>query len=443
MKTRGYHMIAVIAAFAALVVPGTTPAEDIDELRQQLEAAKQLIQSLEQRIERLEKQSAASSSDAAVATVPAASEKPKAEGSFSIYGFAQTDLIQDFNRVDPDWNSALRPSKIPTEEGLYGDDGETIFSVKQTRLGVLADYPTSYGDFKSKVEIDFFGVGADAGQTTVRARHFYGELGPLLAGQTHSLFMDINVFPNTIDYWGPSGMVFLRNPQLRWTPIRGATTFAMALEDPGNDVSWGAAGPPEGAGNLQSKNDLPDLSARVKHSGDWGHVQLGGILRKVGFETVGGATEISDDTLGWGLNLSTNINTFDRDRIILSAVYGEAVANYMNDGGNDVVVVDGQAETLPLLGAVAYYDHYWNDSFSSSIGYSFTRIDNNDAQTDDSFKLGQYASANLLWTPTNKTLFGVEYLFGKREDKDGETGDDHRIQFSFKYSFDQLFPVSF
>ncbi len=40
------------------------------------------------------------------------------------------------------------------------------------------------------------------GQTTIRLRHAYGELGQFLAGQTNSLFMDIDVFPNTIDYWG-------------------------------------------------------------------------------------------------------------------------------------------------------------------------------------------------------------------------------------------------
>lgn len=443
MKRYAFLLIAVIATCVSLAVPGRAPAEEIDELKQQLEAAKQLIRSLEQRIERLEQQSAAVPPGTAPATPAEDSKAVEPDGSFSIYGFVQTDLIQDFNRVDPDWNSSLRPSKIPTQEGIYGDDGETIFSVKQTRLGFLSDYPTTYGDFKTKLEIDFYGVGSDAGETAVRPRHFFGELGPILAGQTHSLFMDINVFPNTIDYWGPSGMVFLRNPQVRWTPVRGATTFAVALEKPGNDVSWGVDSAADAAGSLQSQNDLPDLSARAKHSGEWGYVQLGGILRKVGFETVGGATQISDDALGWGFNLSTNINTFERDRLILSAVYGEAVANYMNDGGNDVVVVDGKAETLPLLGAVAYYDHYWNDSLSSSIGYSFTSIDNNDAQTDDSFKLGQYASANLLWSPTEKTLFGVEYLYGKREDKDGETGDDHRVQFTFKYSFDQRFPIPF
>ena len=52
-------------------------------------------------------------------------------------------------------------------------------------------------------------------------------------GQTYSKFMDIDVFPNTIDYWGPRGMVFLRNPQLRVTPFsRDGMTVAISLEAP-------------------------------------------------------------------------------------------------------------------------------------------------------------------------------------------------------------------
>ena len=71
--------------------------------------------------------------------------------------------------------------------------------------------------YEAKFEFDLFGVGEDAGQTTIRIRHAYASWGPFLAGQTNTLFMDGDLFPNTIDYWGPAGMVFLRNPQLRWT----------------------------------------------------------------------------------------------------------------------------------------------------------------------------------------------------------------------------------
>ena len=33
--------------------------------------------------------------------------------------------------------------------------------------------------------------------------------------------MDIDVFPNTLEYWGPNGMVFFRNVQVRYMPIQG------------------------------------------------------------------------------------------------------------------------------------------------------------------------------------------------------------------------------
>src|SRR5262245_50590563 len=57
---------------------------------------------------------------------------------FEVYGFAQVDYIQDFDRVDPDWEATLRPSKIPTTEGQFGDDGQSTFSVRQSRFGVQA-----------------------------------------------------------------------------------------------------------------------------------------------------------------------------------------------------------------------------------------------------------------------------------------------------------------
>src|SRR6516164_285407 len=135
-----------------------------------------------------------------------ASHAVRAEDStrnFEIYGFAMADWIQDTKRVDPNWQDAFRPSKIAAPEGEFGTNGQASVSAKQSRLGFKGTLPTGEDtaplDFK--FEFDMFGVGADAGKTTIRLRHPYGEWGQLLAGQTHSLFMDIDVFPNVIDYW--------------------------------------------------------------------------------------------------------------------------------------------------------------------------------------------------------------------------------------------------
>ncbi|HQY88054.1 MAG TPA: DcaP family trimeric outer membrane transporter, partial [Tepidisphaeraceae bacterium] len=87
--------------------------------------------------------------------------------------------------------------------------------------------------FAAKFEFEMFGTGADAGQTTFRLRHAYGEIGKFGAGQYWSPFMDVDVFPNTLEYWGPTGMVFFRNIQVRYMPIQGDTRLTFALERPG------------------------------------------------------------------------------------------------------------------------------------------------------------------------------------------------------------------
>jgi hypothetical protein len=55
---------------------------------------------------------------------------------FNLYGFVQTDFTYDFNRVDPAWEDALRPSKIPTGNNpdAFGSDGQALISVKQRYL---------------------------------------------------------------------------------------------------------------------------------------------------------------------------------------------------------------------------------------------------------------------------------------------------------------------
>ena len=95
-------------------------------------------------------------------------------------------------------------------------------------------------------------------------------------GQFDSNFMDISVFPNIIDYWGPSGMVFVRNPQFRMTPYaRDGMTLAWSLEAPNSVLDTGKitdVDPALGAG-IVSHNTLPDLAVSFRWDADWGHVR--------------------------------------------------------------------------------------------------------------------------------------------------------------------------
>jgi hypothetical protein len=376
------------------------------------------------------------------------------DAGFDVYGFAQLDYIQDFNRVDPLWESSLRPSKIPTLDGQFGGDGQSIVSIKQSRFGVQAHQPIAGQNLFVKFEFDLYGTGDDAGQTTMRIRHVYGEWGPVLAGQTNTTFMDGDIFPNTIEYWGPPGMAFVRNAQLRYTYRMGPHKFAVAIEKPSNDIDPGGIRTlePVLGFSFQGDEEAPDLAGHYRYEDGWGHVQLAGLLRSVGYEAVGTSdNEPKGSETGWGVNLTSNIKVLEKDVIHLGVVYGEGIATYMNDGGTDMgpnvlpVVTPPiagvpptlalEAEALPLLGLTAFYDHYWNDRWSSSIGWSQTKVDNTSFQTPDAFRSGQYALVNLLYTPDKRIMMGGELQWGQREDNNGEHGEDFRIQFSFKYNF--------
>jgi hypothetical protein len=474
----GVAMLAVLApssAVRAQAAPATS-AQDIQDLRTELnaikaesEAAKAQEAAREAKIDDLQRRlevaagltptpeappagakaakagqavEVANLPPAVVESNPEANTLPQANTRFEIYGFAQADYIQDFNRVDPAWSDTLRPSKIPTVDGLFGSNGQSLISVKQSRFGVQGSEPVAGHDLKFKFEFDLFGVGSDAGQTTFRLRHAYGQWGPLLAGQTNSLFMDGDIFPNTVDYWGPSGMVFLRNPQFRVTFLNnGETSVAMAIEKPGNDVDTGTLREIDpGLGALQAHNYLPDLTAQVRQTGSWGHVQVAGIVRQLGYETPGMTPNTPRGyRTGWGIDTTAAVSTWKNDKILAGVVYGQGIASYMNDGGTDLAprgTTDAPtAEAVPLLGISAYYDHYWNGYFSTSLGWSETRVYNTSLQAASAFKYGQYTSVNFLWTPDKRLLFGTEMLWGERTNFGGANGADYRLQFTAKYSF--------
>ena len=118
--------------------------------------------------------------------------------TFDIYGFIMADMIFEFGQSNPEWFDALRPSKLPAFEDEFGQNGRFYAGIRQSKIGAKATLPTGMGELKTTFEFDLYGVGPDAGQTTIRPRHMWGEIGQFGAGQTDSPFMDADVFPNMV-----------------------------------------------------------------------------------------------------------------------------------------------------------------------------------------------------------------------------------------------------
>ena len=377
---------------------------------------------------------------------------------FEIYGFAMTDMGYNANQIQPDWYDVVRPTKLPTYKNEYGTDGNFFFSVRQTRFGVKSGTKTAMGELFTQFEWELFGTGVDAGQTTLRLRHAYGELGCIGVGQTWSPFMDIDVFPNSFEYWGPNGMVFFRNIQVRWMPIKGDTRLTLALERPGASADQGSYSDHIELSGIAAKFPVPDFSAEYRSAHPWGYVELAGIVRYIKWvDQYAGIYDLSGDAIGWGLNLSSNLKFSSSDVLRLAFVYGQGIQNYMNDApvdigiqnnpGNTTMPVEGV--TLPMYSVVAFLDHTWNEKFSTAIGYSMLNIDNTDGQSFDAYHRGQYALANIAYYPVPNLMMGAELQWGNRENFNNlietsgnqyptdylKTADIIKVQFTFKYNF--------
>lgn len=450
--------VAVFCGCIALPAAAATDAERIAAMEAQLQEQQRAMEAMQAELQRLKESQVTTSTVVQGKPAPSASATPPGSTktsklSATVYGFAMTDAIYDFERVDPDWQDTLRITTIPTNSGIYGNDGDFVFSVRQSRLGVKGDYGP---DITYKLEGELYGVGVDEGQTTLRLRHAWATYKNFGMGQTWSNFMDIDIFPNTIDYWGPVGMVFYRNKQARYTFPMGEDEFSISIEDPGTALTVGRfrdtdncdlpSAPPDCASTgstadelFQSYNDVPDFAARYRDNGDFGHYQMAGILRKLGYERLD--TGNQDEEYGWGINASAGIKTWGTDVLKLQVAYGEGIGNYMNDGGLDIApdsteIETTEAEAVPTLGISAYYDHYWNDEWSTSVGWSLIDLETSDGQSPTEFEKGQIAQINLLHYPTDHVMLGGEVIWGEREDINGNIGSDYRVQFSLKVDFD-------
>jgi hypothetical protein len=472
---------------AIAVWPIAASADELGDLKAQLSIATKEIQTLERRVHSLEEKKAkeAEATRATIANPPAKAEpvaaaapattatppvktEPKEEapvaapvvapnehltvevpglknGRLEIYGAAMLDAIYDANRVDPNWVATLRPSKIAVNCPPVGEDpgcgksGVTTFSVRQSTLGFKGFLPTSLGELKTQFEFDLFGMGSDAGKTSFRLKQAWGSLGPFLAGYTYTLFMDADVFPNTIDFWGPSGLIYLYDPQIRYTPYEhDGIKFSVALEVPGFAVDIGKVADqiPE-LGNIREKTQYPDITAQLRADGSWGHAQVAGVARWISFHNPAAINgEPSNTLFGWGVNVAGSLNTFGKDTLNGQLAYGEGIASFSNDCCFDLGPnANLRAQTLPLLNWLIYYNRWWNDQWSSAIGYSENVQNNSAGQFDTEQHKGSYASVNLLYYPIQNLMVGVEGLWGERVNKDGAAAGDRRVQVSTKFSF--------
>lgn len=380
---------------------------------------------------------------------PEGNEGPASEewkGSFGVpglrtrlkvSGFVELNVIHD-NRAITTPSAFVTSAILTGEANRASGGGRTISSIQPTRLALETRTPVSGHRLRTFASADFFD---DYSGTTprLRLRQAYGEIsnvlfgGDILVGQAWSTYADLVTFPPTLDFQGPNSFIGGRHPLVRWTTGLG--------KGPGGEirVKLAAEAPDlrifEGGADVVTK--WPDGVAALTWDRGPYHLMATGFVRDLRASFRGGPVAT---TVGWGASLTGNLQMPDpvgKDAIKVSLTYGEGIGGLMNDGLPDAVYdpATGGLNTIPTLGWFASYQHFWTPILSTTVVYGSLSQDNADVQPGKSVKQTRYVSANLVWAPWEQWLFGFEVLYGRREDKNGNSGPDVRTQFTSRFTF--------
>lgn len=340
-----------------------------------------------------------------------------------IDGSARADVIHDFSPIGSTDDFVI--ATIPVDD-VSGDDN-TRLHARQSRITLELRRPGRRGDTRAVFENDFFG---SAGERAFNLRHAYVQGQNVLGGFTVSTLADPDARPDTLDHEGPPARVSARHAQVRYTlALPARQTLALAIEDPRSDVAAGFDGE-----TFTARTPLPDVLVRYRLDARRGHLQIGSVYRSVG-GSFDGSTD-NAQVFGAGVVVSASV-LIGRHHLVAESTIGRGVARYVKDtsglGLDAAFDANGRLEAIPLSGALVGFQHRWSESLRTTAAASIVRIDNTAAQTGDTYHLGRYLSANLLYKSRYGLTFGAEVDYGQLTVVSGDRGTATRLQFAIQY----------
>jgi hypothetical protein len=229
-------------------------------------------------------------------------------------------------------------------------------------------------------------------------------------------------------------------------PLSDKWFWAFGVEQPFSDITTNGLGT-----NVQ---DVPDFATHVRYEGDFGHFQVSGVARALGYRPTDDATTRQ---AGYGLSLGTtfhpwayllgsnpvrkdNPNALERCRILGQCVFGRGVARYINDEVGQGL--DGQVDPatggFKPLNAAAYmlsYEQWYTERWLSNFTYSQTYANSIGGQPGSTYTGAKYLGASLWFIPVVNLSLGVEYLYGQRDNLNGQSGQANRLNALVQYNF--------
>lgn len=486
-------MISLALLQMAVVTPAVAQNADMKTIQDQIQALEKQIQDLQAQVNNAQASATALEKTGGPVNKdhPGFWKLPGTDTWMTISGHIKLDAIYDNKQsVGPQTDF----SAIPIS-GAPGSDRTHTFqaNAKQSELDFESHTPTKYGDLMSRIETDFYlsteGNTNLSNSYALRLRNAYGQLGEWLFGQEWSTFQDVAAGPTTLDFNGPAGQVFIRQPQLRYTHIvKGEGNlqdqYIFSIENPTGDYfapaglyngnttnidqdgqtadpaacTVGRATPCQNGPSQLAK--APDLIARWEHDDDFGHVSLQALAREISVDTgqigVPAGQVVKTNKWGYGIGASAVINMnqvyfpLGNDQLFFTFQGGPGIGRYLQDLLFNGAILNDNTHTLDLMtsmGGFIAYEHFWpGDQWETNLVYGYERtslkdVDQLIADGAQLTKNSQSLQLNLIWHPVPNTSFGVETSWGRREvggfipPGQGDSGTMLRFQFTGVYNF--------
>jgi hypothetical protein len=424
----------------ALTIPAVVGAASVTD--EDLAAMKTQIEMLQNRIDQLESEERmivhsytppTSGGKTAGRSADGYWRIPGTNTGITVGGYAKLDVI--YNDVTTGDNSAanrqLSLNSIPIEGTEEGTDHIALYG-SESRLWFKSKTDTDLGPLSSHIEMDFdthTGNQVVSNSNFARIRHAYINWNNWLLGRTWSTAMILQALPETNDFGGPGGQLFVRQGQVRKTwPLNGGANIQLAFENPETFV-WTSTG-----GRAAIDDDrIPDIFLR----GNWKNeaFNLSGLLAFRQLREEQGVTNDSENVYWASLGGRWNVGV-GKDNLRGALSFGDGIGRYSSLAFvPDAQVINGKLEPLAQFGGNISYQHWWNETMRSSLVFGYIDVDNNAGAAGDPNTKAYSIHANFMHEPVQNLRLGIEYIFGKRELESGLDGELNRLQFSSRYVF--------
>jgi DcaP outer membrane protein len=368
---------------------------------------------------------------------PGSIRVPGTNTAIKVGGQARMTLVHTLAPLGVD--DRFITSSIPVEGSeVAGEAARAVYTPIASRINLDVRTPTDVGEIRAFIEWDFANTNDAA-----RLRHAFIQAKRWLIGQTWSTFSDPEADPIGIDFEGLNAISRLRQTQIRFTqPLGTNVNVSVAIENPAPALT-GATG----------VTLVPDFVTRLRWErpedapgphllGHSAHVQAAVIVRSLRGELTNDPTQTLS-TGGFGGNVSGVLvpNWAAGDRVKFAANAGKGIGRYITDlgalGGQDAFYDPATATltALPVFSSYIGYEHLWNPKITSTFTYGLVTVDNLDAQPGDSLRRTDRASVNVMWVPISQLELVLEFLAGRRENKDGSSANSSQIQAGWTYRF--------